>query len=869
MTYVVRKVAPEEGQKTSRIIIDFMSARLGRHARSLNVSDQLIAGVNLAQYKPDVVRVVIDTENIKGFKVSPLSAPARLIVDVWGERIPEIFRNQLLESLQLPLLPVEVQGKSKPPVPKSTLKGTSQTETLLLDVTINTQTLPEIVRAEKLDDGRLALPLAAWLASRLRLPEGEPLSLPDNQRGYALESIPGLTYNLDRGRLALEITAPAAAFTGSAIDHGYGGESPPNLSPPGFYLNYDASATSRDLRYASSGVFGEGVLFNDWGSAVASMIVRGDRQHDEAVRAETFWRKDLPGPMEALVMGDTIGSGGAWSRPARYAGIRWARDFTLRPGFVTMPMPSLSGSAALPSTVDVLINNQLRQSERVNPGPFELTNVPVISGAGEINLIVKDLLGREIVLSQSYYLSPRLLAMGLSDFSLEGGVLRENYGSKSNDYGAGFAAGTWRYGLTSALTGEGRLELQKDRQAAGVELFGLLGTLGAGQVAAAVANSNGDQSGHYLLGLERSSSSGGASLRWEYFDRDFDQFAFLPGETRLRERFSAGLGLPLLKRISAGLNFTGQTTWEGDRFGMASASLGVTLPRDINLRAHASKRLNGGSDWSGGVGLSIPLGNQRTASANTSRSSDGGTVSSAELNQSLPAGLGIGWRLRASDDPNQQWQAGLDWNTNVGSINAEASEGNDNLALRLGANGSVGWLKGLPFATRSIGQGSFAVVNVGGLSGVPVYRSNQLAASTNNSGLALVPGLLSYQKNQLTIDPAELPFDVEIRGVREMPIPYARSGVFVDFAVRRSRNALVVLRQPDGEPVPVGARVTLSPGERQFVVGRRGEAYLMDLGDSNHLSVQWQGGECQLELPLDPKGPSEPRLGPLTCGRQP
>ena len=895
VTWQARRLAPGKG-KMGRIYIELTHTRLGRSAKKLTISDKLVERVRHGQYKPDVVRVVLYTKDIKGYKIYSLSEPDCLVIYVWGEQMSETKLEEQLDSLRLPQ-PVEAKGEAPastvavaaPPVAKENngnvatsgkgndnghkngngKNGNGHAEALLLDVTINTQRLPEIVRAEKLVDGRLALPLDAWQAARLRAPEGGLLSLPDNQRGYALESVPGLIYNIDRGRLALTITAPAAAFTGSDFDHGRGGESPPNLSPPGFYFNYDASATSVDRRYESYGVFVEGVAFNSWGSAVSGMILRGDRQRDEAVRADTFWRKDLPGTMETLVLGDTVGSGGAWSRPARYAGIRWARDFSLRPGFIAMPMPSLSGSAALPSTVDVLINNQRRQSERVNPGPFELTNVPVVSGAGEINLIVRDLLGRETVLSQSYYLSPRLLAPGLSDFSLEAGVLRENYGSKSNDYSDGFAAGTLRYGLTSALTGEARIELQQSRQAAGIELTGLLGTVGAAQAAAAVANADGALGGHYLLGLERSSPSGGGSLRWEYFDRNFNQFASLPDESKPRQRFSASLGMPLFNKVSAGINYTYQSTWEGDRFSMASASLGVTLPWGMNLSVYASKPLDGGHDWSGGAILSMPLGNQRTASARTSRSSDGRMVNTAELSQSLPAGPGLGWRLRASDDRNQQWQAGITLNTNVGNLNAEATDSTNGPALRLGASGSFGWLEGLPFATRSIGQGSFAVVKVGDLQGVPVYRSNQLAATTNGSGLALVPGLLPYQENQLTIDPAELPFDIEIRGVKEMALPYARSGVFVDFPVRRSRNALVLLRQPDGTPVPAGARVTVSPGERQFIVGKRGEAYLMDLVDSNRLSVLWQGGGCQLDLPLDPKGPSEPRIGPLTCGDQP
>jgi outer membrane usher protein len=161
------------------------------------------------------------------------------------------------------------------------------------------------------------------------------------------------------------------------------------------------------------------------------------------------------------------------------------------------------------------------------------------------------------------------------------------------------------------------------------------------------------------------------------------------------------------------------------------------------------------------------------------------------------------------------------------------------------------------------------VIKVGDLEVVPVYRSNQLVATTNSSGLALVPGLLPYQENQLTIDPVELPFDIELLGVRKTALPYARSGLFVEFPVHRSRNALVLLRQPDGSAVPAGARVTVSPGGNEFLVAKRGEVYLMNLVDSNRLSVLWKGGSCQIDLPLDPKGPSEPRIGPLTCGGQP
>jgi outer membrane usher protein len=742
-------------------------------------------------------------------------------------------------------------------------------ETLLLNVTINTQLLPEVVRVEKLADGRLALGLAAWSMTRLRLPDREPLLLPDDHYGYALESVADLTYKLDYGQLTLTVTAPASAFTGSESNQHSVVALLPDTVQPGFYLNYDSSVSSGDQGYQSHGLLLEGIAFGSWGSVVSGFVVTGNRQRDQVVRSESYWRKDLPGPMETLVLGDTVGEGGAWSRPARYAGIRWASDFSLRPGFISMPMPNISGTAALPSTIDVLINNRRQKTEQVNPGPFELTNVPVTNGAGEINLIVRDLLGRESIINQSYYFSPRLLAKGLSDFSVEAGFLRENFGARSNDYGDAFIAATRRYGLSSALTAETRLEIQSHRQAVGGNVVGLLGSLATAEASVATASTLDVWGNHYMFGLQRRASMGSGSLRWEYFDRDFLQFAAFPNEIRPRERLSAGLGTLLPGNVSAAINYTTQSSWDEDRLELLTVNLGVTLAGGIYLSSYVSQDLGPEDGWSAGVNFNLSLGGQRTASASTSRGSNRATVNRAQLSHSLPSGPGSGWRLGVSDDPNQRWRGSLTRNTNVGSFNAEASDTAKRPAFRLGASGSAGWLGGHAFATRSIGAGSFAVVKVGSIEDVPIYRSNQLIATTNGSGMALVPGLLPYQANQLTIDPVELPFDIEIQSVKEIAVPFARSGLLVDFPVHRSRNALVLLRQVDGTVVPAGARVTVPPGETDFLVGKRGEAYLMNLSDSNHLSVQWKEGACHLILPLDPAGPREPRIGPLTCGERP
>lgn len=75
-----------------RVYIDINRTRLGKNVKDITIGDGLLKGARVGQFKPDVVRVVLDTVNIKDFKVFALSEPARLIIDVRGERPAEISR---------------------------------------------------------------------------------------------------------------------------------------------------------------------------------------------------------------------------------------------------------------------------------------------------------------------------------------------------------------------------------------------------------------------------------------------------------------------------------------------------------------------------------------------------------------------------------------------------------------------------------------------------------------------------------------------------------------------------------------------------------------------------------------------------------
>lgn len=757
-------------------------------------------------------------------------------------------------------------------------------EVWLVDVTVNGQRMKTMARAERSPDGSILLPASTWIEARLAQ-SATPRTLSDGTAAFAINEVDGATWTLNPQTQSLEIRAPASAFLGSTLGLRGGFSEPPARPVPGILLNYDVTASqTHNYGRPASGLALEAVAFNGFGTLVTSGIVRHDGWQSKSYRLDSFWRYDLPHRMATVVVGDTVGVSGGWSRPARYAGVRFGRDFSMRPGFITQPQLSLTGEATLPSTVDVLIDNARRYSQPVQPGPFDLTNVPMTSGAGEVNLVVRDLLGRETVVTQSYYLSPRLLAPGLSDFSFEAGWMRRGYGESDSYDRDPFGAITWRQGLRPNLTGEARLELQPDRQAAGVDINTLLGDWAAARLAIAASTrkyANGTSETGQLLqfGFERSAASLGYSFQYEHATRGFSPFgeaslssthaAYMQNK-RSRDTLFLGAGGTLSRKLRGSLSYVHRESWDGEIVRALGGSLSWSAWRHARVLFSLNKRLDDTRDWRAALTLNMPLGSGVSAYSRVERRTDGEMATTLAAQRNVPAGPGLGWNVETTYQDISSARAGLQYNTSLAEWSAEVStrSGGD-WGLRLGGRGSVGWLAGVPFASRPVGNTSFAVVDVAGLAGIPVMRHHQVVAYTNEDGKAFIPGLLPWQPNTIEIDPVDLPLDVEVGEMTNHVTPYPRSGALVKFDVRKSRQVLVTLVQPDGEPVPAGALVRVLPDGPDFFAGRRGRVWLTDLAEAQpKVRVRWNGAKgCVLTLEVPESSAGTPGLlGPLTCG---
>ena len=697
---------------------------------------------------------------------------------------------------------------------------------------------------------------------RMRVPSGGGIRHL-GQSYYSLSRL-DIESKLDLRRLTLDLKAPAERFAATAVSS----ESSKGLSltpsPPGACLNYDMSTTRVGEELSFNGLF-EVAAFNGWGSGTSNFLVKDGPATTSGglIRLDTTLRRDSPAEMRTLRLGDTFTRGTNWSGAVRFGGIQWGTNFDTRPELVTMPLMDFAGEASLPSTVDLYVNDALRLSRDIPPGPFTIDQIPVVTGAGEARMVVRDILGREQVITSDFYGSRRLLREGLSDFSLELGLVRENFGIVSNDYGDPFGAATFTTGLSDRFTLEAHAQIQPDQQMAGAGGAWLLPWNGV--VHAAVAGSQGDGEKGYLtsFGVQRQ----GRRLSVG-FDSQFasEGFSRLGDESREREipaaqfRTSASLTTP--HGGTVGLSYTLQDYRRERDIEFVSASYSFNLA--FGYVGMSALHFPGSGRTNFNLYFTMPLGRERSnASAGFSHGASGGETT-FQLQRSPPVGTGFGYRLQAGMGQTNRQQGGLRYQNDYGIWEMEGSRVNGETGFRANISGGLALLGGDFFLSRPISD-SFAVVDVPGFDDVRVYAENQEIANTNANGRALIPRLRSYERNRLSIEQADLPLNARIGKLEKEVSPYYRSGVLVGFDVSRTRDVLLHIALEDGGPLPSGAYVELKDGGR-FPVGMDGQVYLTDVKRKNELHVYWQQQQCTIEMEVPESDDPILDLGEFTCG---
>jgi len=159
---------------------------------------------------------------------------------------------------------------------------------------------------------------------------------------------------------------------------------------------------------------------------------------------------------------------------------------------------------------------------------------------------------------------------------------------------------------------------------------------------------------------------------------------------------------------------------------------------------------------------------------------------------------------------------------------------------------------------------------VPGVSHVRAFMSNQEVGETDGNGNLLVPNLLPYYGNHLSIADVDVPLDLSI-GTSEMTLaPPYRGGAVALFPVTRDQRLTGRLRiMRAGEvSVPTSGRLRVTVDGRTFEspLGRAGEFYLEGVPSGSYdATIDDESGSCRFTLRVPAATAPVMQLGTLEC----
>lgn len=731
-------------------------------------------------------------------------------------------------------------------------------------------------------DGHYGVERDVLKRNHIRLPASDENVINVDQLGQ-------VTVAYDAVNQRLNVTVPDTWLPNQTIGDGRSAFNHHSAqSSPGLLLNYDAYYAHPDNGNAALSTWLEQRMFNRYGVLTHSGIYRhyffdndaGSSQQGYR-RYDTYGRYSDEQRIVSYQAGDFISDSLPWSHSVRMGGLRISRNFNIRPDIVTYPLLQYAGSAAVPTSVDLFINGYRSASRDINAGPYTLTNIPYINGAGEATIVTTDALGRQVSTTVPFYIANTLLRKGLSDFDLSVGALRRNYGLKDADYTGGAFSGIYRYGLTDYLTVSGHTELSRRLLLNGMGQdikVGRWGTLtGAYSMSRlhsdpsyAAGNASDTPTGsQYLLGYSYYSDLFGLSLQHSQRSAGYRDLSTYDSDATLSRRseqfifsispFGAGSG-------NLGVGYFDIQARDNNRTRLLNVSYSKSLWNKVNLYVSINKTL-GDDGYQVSLQALIPFDSGGNASLSTMRDKNNRFSERVSFNKQAPIDGGLGWNLAYSSEHYRQ--AGMTWRTQHTVLQGGVYGARNTTNAWGEMSGSLIYMDQDMFAASRVND-AFIVVSTDGYADVPVYYENKYIGKTNTSGHILVPWVSSYYPVKLDIDTLDLPINVDIPYSEQRVSVREGSGRLVNFPVRKNLSAIVVLFDSRSVPLKPGTVVTHVNTGNSTVVGFAGKVYLENLQEHNDIAIQLDNGEqCRQQFNVKEMQDTIPVISPLICDTRP
>ncbi len=759
---------------------------------------------------------------------------------------------------------------------------------LFLNISINSNASEDLVAVKQSKDGKLYIRSSALKTLRLKMDE----HIPDNQ-WVCINDLNGIQFKYLENEQSLNLKVPSNMLTGYSVDLSGQQVTNPHLLKMkplnAAILNYSLYNTITNDENAFSGT-AEGIFNSAIGNFSSGVLYNGSNEnsysHEKWVRLETKWQYVDPEKIRIYTLGDFISNSPDWGSSVRLAGFQWSSAYSQRGDIVTSALPQFSGSAALPSTLDLYVNQQKIYSGLVPSGPFDIKQLPFISG-NEVTLVTTDATGQQSLTKKPYYFSSKILAKGINEFSVDVGVPRYNYGLYSNDYDdATFASGAIRYGYSNSLTLSGGAEASTD----GLSNLGTgfaKNVLGIGVINADIAASQyKDENGYSaLLGLEGRISKN-ISFNTSYrkvFDNYFDlarvsQVRYLKDNqinaesqnylnysALADEIFRAGINYNFYAGYGVYLGYN-QIKYSDNSYKLLSTNLSGSLDKNWGFYASAYKDYENHKDY--GVYFALRYTPSSKVNAITSVSSDSGSLRYRQeifgLSEPQIGSFGWGGYVERDQDANEN-NASIyaSYRARAAYLTGRYNRFGDNDQVAVSATGSLVAAAGRIFAANEIGDGYAVVINAGPQS--QIINGGVNLGETDKSGRFLIPSLMPYQVNHVYLDPSYLPLNWNVKSTDQKTVVGYRQGTLVDFGAHQVISGLVKLVDQKNSPLMPGYTVRIN-GQQDGVVGYDGEVFIQNLLKQNKLEVDLlDHGSCQVDFTYNSNQYSTKKLGPYVC----
>ena len=613
----------------------------------------------------------------------------------------------------------------------------------------------------------------------------------------------------------------------------------------------------------------------DWQFHHDSSLSWQNNQGTHWQKTATYALRPLQRIRGQLTLGDSYTSGEMFDSIG-FRGLQLATDDRMLPDSLNGYAPTIRGAANTNALVEVYQNGQLIYQTNVSQGPFVIDDLYPTGYGGDLDVVINEANGQKRSFRVPYASVNKMLRPGIGRYSVTAGQVR----NLNLDYYPNLVQATFQRGLTNIVTAYAGTAVSEQYSAvqggAGVST-----PLGAFSLDATQSNArffnNPNMTGQsYKLGYNkfipdtktsftfaayRYSTSGYMSLGNSFTAHDIDrhrqdinQLARQRNELRvsLSQALADGWGsLYMFTSLSDYWNQDGRSKDYQLGYNNSIGSISYNLQA---IRTRDSSSSEATTHYYVNASMPFALGGSTTTlNSGLSFNDDQYDNSQVGLNGTAGRDGEFSYGITANDN-RHGGQSGVlngQYNSSYASLTASYSQGSHYHQAGVGASGTiVAHSHGLTMTAQR--GDTIALVEAPGAAGAII--SNASGIRVNDSGYAVVPYIIPYRLNTVTLDPRDMSNDVELQTTTRQVAPYAGAIVKVDYPTQTGTPMLIKVHRANGEKLPFGTTVTDQQNQSVGIVGQSSRVFLRSSKSHDRLSAHWgdnNSKSCTFEFTLD------------------